>query len=85
LPLYGEIGTFGICGVAKSENGELLDQNGTYDFKSGIVYNFDGSRSIRKGDGASGAHSDIDGLEVANAILQAADVGAFATAETRSI
>ena len=85
LPLYGGIGTFGICGVANAENGKLLDQTGAYDFKPGMVYNLDGSRFIRKGDGASGAHSDIDGPEIANAIRQAAGAGALATAERKNI
>jgi len=81
LPPYGGIGMFGICGVAKAENRQMLDQNGRYGFKPGGVYNLDGSQYIRAGGGISGAHSDICGPEVANAILQAAGLGAQATTE----
>jgi hypothetical protein len=80
LPSYGGIGAFGICGVAGVENKKLLKESEPYGFRAGAVYNLDGSEFIRKGGGASGAHSDIDGPQVANAIQQAARAGAGAMA-----
>jgi hypothetical protein len=81
LPRYGGIGTFGIRGVAGVQDGKLLKETDTYAFKPGAVYNLDGSEFIRHGGGASGAHSDIDGPQVANAIAQAASAGASATGD----
>ena len=50
----------------------MLDKTGAYRFQAGKVYNLQASRFIAKGGGASGAHSDIDGPEVAHALWQAA-------------
>lgn len=72
LPLYGAIGRFGICGLPGAEEREMLDENGTYGFEAGRVYNLESSRFINKMDGVSGAHSDIDGPQVAHALWQAA-------------
>jgi hypothetical protein len=78
LPSYGGIGTFGICGVNGVHSGKLLKETEAYDFEAGTVWNLDGSEFIKKGGGASGAHSDIDGPQVAHAIQQAAAAGARA-------
>ena len=45
---------------------------GEYDFAAGGVYNLEASEFISHGGGASGAHSDIDGPEVAHVIWAAA-------------
>ena len=43
-----------------------------YRFEAGKIYNLESSQFIAKGAGASGAHSDIDGPQVAHALWQAA-------------
>jgi hypothetical protein len=50
----------------------MLPASGTYSFEAGKVYNLESSGFIKKGGGVSGAHSDIDGPEVAHALWQAA-------------
>jgi hypothetical protein len=75
LPLYGAIGTFGICGTTNTENLEMKGVHETYALEPGKVYNVDGSDFISKIDGVSGAHSDIGGPEVAHLIWQAAMLG----------
>ena len=72
LPKYGGIGSFGIQGRADAIAREMLEANVDYGFKPGTITNLESSRFIAKGDGASGAHSDIDGPQVAHAIWQAA-------------
>jgi hypothetical protein len=72
LPLYGAIGAFGIRGLPDAFFVDLRDKTHAYGFKEGKVYNLQASRFIAKGDGVSGAHSDIDGPEVAHALWQAA-------------
>jgi hypothetical protein len=72
LPLYGAIGKFGIRGLAGAENRPMLDENSDYNFQAGHVYNLEASKYIKKMDGISGAHSDIDGPQVAHALWQAA-------------
>jgi hypothetical protein len=74
LPKYGAIGSFGIRGVDGCQSKSMLDANGEYGFQAGKVYNVESSQFIRKGGGASGAHSDIDGPEVAHLLWQAAIV-----------
>ena len=74
LPEYGAIGAFGIQGKDGVVSAKLLPQTGQYDFKAGKVYNLESSPFIAKMDGASGAHSDIDGPQVAHALWQAARV-----------
>ncbi len=71
LPTFGAIGAYGIQGVENVKPGELLRETDTYKFSAGKVHNLEGSRFIKKMDGASGAHSDIDGPQVAHAIWQA--------------
>ena len=76
LPKYGGIGAFGIQGLPDNIRGEIPMAAATdaYDFEDGKVYNLDASKYICQGTGASGAHSDIAGAEVAHAIW-AADFG----------
>ena len=69
---YGAIGAFGIRGLPDVVSLDMLDKTGAYRFQAGKVYNLQASRFIAKGGGASGAHSDIDGPEVAHALWQAA-------------
>ena len=73
FPTYGGVGAFGARGLATGvEDGPMLAANGTYTFKPGTIFNLESSQFIAKGGGASGAHSDIDGPEVAHALWQAA-------------
>ena len=74
LPKYGGIGSFGIQGTSIAGERDMLDKDGDYSFASGKIYNLESSKYIAKGEGASGAHSDIAGPEVAHAIWQAAFV-----------
>jgi len=71
-PLHGAIGTFGIRGVQGVTFRPMLDVTGAYGFEAGTIYNLESSQFIAKGDGVSGAHSDIDGPQVAHALWQAA-------------
>jgi hypothetical protein len=72
LPQHGAIGAFGIRGLKGAVTRDLLEATGKYGFEAGKVYNLESSMFIKKGDGVSGAHSDIDGPEVAHALWQAA-------------
>jgi len=72
LPKYGAIGAFGIQGRAGVIDRPMLDVDGEYNFKPGTVTNLESSQFIAKKEGASGAHSDIDGPQVAHAMWQAA-------------
>jgi pimeloyl-ACP methyl ester carboxylesterase len=72
LPLYGAIGKYGIRALPGLVFRDMLDEHGQYGFEPGKVYNLQASAFIRKGGGISGAHSDIDGPQVAHALWQAA-------------
>jgi hypothetical protein len=74
LPEFGGIGTYGIQGVADNVRNDLTMKaaTDTYSFGRGKIYNLDGSQYICHKEGASGAHSDIAGPEVAHAIWAAA-------------
>lgn len=74
FPEFGAIGAYGIQGLAPGAGNNLtmLGANGAYAFDKGKVYNLDGSQFIAKGDGISGAHSDIAGPEVAHVLWAAA-------------
>lgn len=74
LPKYGAIGSFGLRGIGGSRivDMPMLPADGDYDFEKGRVYNLEASAFIAQKEGASGAHSDIDGPEVAHAIWAAA-------------
>jgi hypothetical protein len=74
LPMYGAMGTFGIQGAKAAKPIVMLDEHGRYDFQPGGVYNVESSEFIQKMDGSSGAHSDIDGPQVAHMLWQAAQV-----------
>ena len=63
LPKYGGLGAFGIQGTKTAAQAiSMLPHDGAYGFKPGLVYNIESSEFIKKMDGASGAHSDIDGV-----------------------
>ena len=74
LPQFGAIGAYGIQGLVddSQKRKEMLPTDGSYDFERGQVYNLEASKYICHGEGASGAHSDIAGPEVAHAIWEAA-------------
>jgi hypothetical protein len=72
LPKYGAVGAFGIQGTSVATGRDMLDAGGEYGFERGKIYNLESSTFIAKGSGASGAHSDIDGPQVAHAMWQAA-------------
>jgi hypothetical protein len=73
FPTYGGVGAFGARGLQTGvEDRQMLPADGNYGFKRGTIYNLESSKFIAKGGGASGAHSDIDGPEVAHALWQAA-------------
>jgi hypothetical protein len=72
LPKYGAIGAFGIRGVDGDAFRKMLAANEDYGFDSKRVYNLESSQFICKGEGLSGAHSDIGGPEVAHTIWQSA-------------
>jgi hypothetical protein len=74
LPVYGAIGAFGIRGLPGIVNREMLPETDAYNFEAGKLYNLESSRFIRNGGGLSGAHSDIDGPQVAHAIWEAVKV-----------
>jgi hypothetical protein len=50
----------------------ILPADAAYRFKPGWVYNIESSRVICRGEGSSGAHSDIAHPEVAHAVWEAA-------------
>ncbi len=72
LPLHGAIGAYGIRGLAEVVSREMAAATESYGFQAGKVYNLESSKFIAKGGGVSGAHSDIEGPEVAHALWQAA-------------
>jgi len=71
-PQFGAIGTHGICGLSDTRSQSMNDLSTPYQLEPGVIYNVDASHYVCKLDGASGAHSDIDGPEVAHLIWQAA-------------
>lgn len=76
LPKYGGIGAFGAQGLGTvAADLEMQAATFAYGFQPGHVYNIDASRVIAKGDGASGAHSDIVHPEVAHVAWEAALTG----------
>lgn len=72
LPLFGAVGAFGIQGLDGAVARSMVAETVEYGFAAGKIYNLESSKYICKMDGASGAHSDIDGPQVAHAIWQAA-------------
>jgi hypothetical protein len=76
LPEFGAVGAFGLQGVTEATDLAMLAESGAYNFDAGKVYNLESSTFIARKEGASGAHSDIAGPEVAHAIWSAAFAGA---------
>jgi hypothetical protein len=76
-PKYGAVGAFGFQGLSGEikVDSAMLPADGEYRFEPGKIHNLEASQFICKGDGSSGAHSDIAGPEVAHAIWQAAFAG----------
>ncbi len=74
LPEFGGIGAYGLQGLGDQIQKDIpmLPANGNYGFEPRKVYNLEASQYICHGGGASGAHSDIAGAEVAHAIWEAA-------------
>lgn len=72
LPRYGGIGSFGAQGVADAIDQPIAAAGAPCAFQRGRVHNLEASSAIRTGGGTSGAHSDIDGPEVAHAVWSAA-------------
>lgn len=70
---WGAMGAFGIQGLPGALDQPMLPETADYRFEPGKVYNLEASQFIKKMlDKLSGAHSDIDGPQVAHAIWQAA-------------
>jgi hypothetical protein len=68
-PRFGGLGSFGAQGLHAGEFGgdqEIGSPTDSYVFAKGKLYNIEASRVICKGGGMGGAHSDIDGPEVAH-------------------
>lgn len=74
FPEFGAVGTYGFQGLGDTIQNDLsmLPAGEAYGFKRRKVYNLESSKYICKGEGASGAHSDIAGPEVAHALWEAA-------------
>jgi len=73
LPKYGGLGTFGAQGPGlELVEMEMLPLEQSYSFKTGSIYNLDGSLFICKMEGSGGAHNDIAKPEVAHAVWEAA-------------
>lgn len=73
LPRFGAVGIHGAHGLAApARDLAILDAGADYTLRPGCIHNIEASRAISKGGGVSGAHSDIDGPEVAHLIWSAA-------------
>jgi hypothetical protein len=74
FPEFGAVGTFGLQGLPDAICSDLtmLETKAAYHLQPARVYNVEGSQFICHMEGASGAHSDIAGLEVAHLIWAAA-------------
>jgi len=70
---FGAMGSAGARAVSAGKS-KFKPVGGKYDFEKGKFLNLDGNALIRKGDGPSGAHSDIYYPEIAWAVLSAARV-----------
>ena len=72
LPKYGALGTFGARGPNVQPNDVVMGGvDANYGFKLGQIYNLNADDVINEGDGASGAHNDIDKPAVAHAFWAA--------------
>lgn len=75
FPRIGAVGMYGLQGVPGAVDTVMLRAGDRYGFEGGRVYNLEANDFICKKSGLfEGAHSDIAGPEVANAIRQAANV-----------
>lgn len=73
FPRFGAIGTHGARGLGTSvPDIRIQAPDAPYTFQRGRIHNIEASSAIRKGAGISGAHSDIDGPEVAHLVWSAA-------------
>ncbi|MFY7806798.1 MAG: hypothetical protein ACOVQ7_25570 [Limnoraphis robusta] len=74
FPMYGALGAFGARGGNDfgGVDMDMLEQNSSYPFYPGQIYNLDSREFIREGSGPEGAHNDITGPEVTHAVWQAA-------------
>lgn len=71
FPEFGAIGAFGIQGVPQNALA-MVEADKPYALAKQQIYNVESSQFIRKGNGVSGAHSDIDGPQVAHLIWETA-------------
>ena len=85
LPEFGALGSFGMQGTGQASALKMLNTAGRYAFEPGRVYNLESSQFICKGSGASGAHSDIDGPQVAHMIWAAAFASTAAVASNSTV
>lgn len=75
LPKYGGIGAFGLQGQGLHPSTmSILPADQVYGFQPGNVYNLTCDDVIRDGGPPSGAHSDFQRPEVANAVWEAARI-----------
>lgn len=72
LPEFGAVGAYGLQGLTNATDLDMRGASDAYSFERGKIYNLESSTFIAKKAGASGAHSDIAGAEVAHAIWSAA-------------
>ena len=72
FPEFGAIGAFGLQGISDAKALEMRAVTDSYPFQKGKLFNLEASKYIAKMEGASGAHNDIGGPEVAHAIWEAA-------------
>jgi hypothetical protein len=73
LPRFGAVGIHGAHGLGSpAQDIAILRANTDYALTKGRIHNVEASAAIHRGGGMSGAHSDIDGPEVAHLIWSAA-------------
>jgi hypothetical protein len=73
LPRFGAIGNRGAHGLTQSARElVILNADAPYALDKGRLHNVEASGAIRNGGGLSGAHSDIDGPQVAHLVWSAA-------------
>jgi hypothetical protein len=75
LARFGAMGSDGAQAVEADER-KFKPVGGSYPFQKSRFLNIDGNDLIRKGDGPSGAHSDIFYPEIAWAVLSGAKIAA---------
>ncbi len=69
---WGAIGQYGIQGLTDACSLDMAEITESYPFKDAKTFNLESSKYICKGGGFSGAHSDIDGPQVAHLLWQTA-------------